>query len=153
MNSLLHFTWKFHEQDPLSYHIIIIIWSPAESLETCWMIKFPSFMISPALFRPRISPCTKMIKDDAADIWNLFVIPIHSYLDIYIYLDICVDVDLRIDIFPHCVSRQSHEPWGLLEFRSQNRRRPPPATIIKYNQIKSNIIKYVSSNIIKYNKI
>ena len=59
----------------------------------------------------------------------------HSYPSIWI--NICVD--LRIVFFSHCVSRQSHGPWGWLQFRSQNRRRPPPETIyliiIKYNQI------------------
>ena len=52
-------------------------------------------------------------------------------------------------IFLHCVSRQSHEPWGWLEFHSQNRRRPPPAVIISFRTLQSEI-SILKKDVVKY---
>ena len=102
---------KFHH-----HHLWVIILLPAESFVTCWRIKFPSFMIRPALLRPRILPWKQNTHE-----YTITMVVIHMgwYNGKWIYMWLLV-------LCLHCVSKQSHEPLGWLRLHSQNRHRPLP---------------------------
>ena len=96
------------------HHLIILL--PAESFVTCWRIKFPSFMIRPALLRPRMLPWKQNTHECTI---TMVVIHMGWYNGKWIYMWLLV-------LCLHCVSKQSHEPLGWLRLHSQNRHRPLP---------------------------